>query len=210
MDLDPKVKKKPYFKNSGIFVFGGLKGHISMLDAQTLIARPAIRKPQNDLYLITPCYRRNMKYLTSQAANFKKGVESKICFQVTKLEPEGRPPLPRYGHAACFIKNYLVIHGGRNDEVFSSLKNVALNDLHLYDINQNRWMAVAIYNAVPVSRWGHKMCAEQTPQSDYQSSKLIIFGGINLKSFCDTSVYEIDFGKSSLQSTFQSHSFSYF
>ena len=124
------------------------------------MTRQATRKPQNDLYLIRPCYRRNQKFLTREAAHYKKGVETKICFEIKKLEPAGKPPVPRYGHAACFIKNYLVIHGGRNDEIYSSLRNVALNDLHLYDVNLNQWLAVAIYSYVPISRWGHRMCAE--------------------------------------------------
>lgn len=68
--------------------------------------------------------------------------------------------MPRYGHAACFIQSYLVIHGGRNDHLYSSLKNIGLNDLHLYDINRNVWMGVALYNSIPPSRWGHQMCAE--------------------------------------------------
>lgn len=109
------------------------------------------------------------------------------------MEPAGKPPVPRYGHAACFIKSYLVIHGGRNDEIFSSMRNVALNDLHLYDINLNQWMAVAIYSYVPISRWGHRMCAEQNASQDYQTNRILLFGGINLKSFCDSSVHEINF-----------------
>ena len=72
----------------------------------------------NDLYVITPCYQRNQKYLTREAANFKKAVKTQICFQVTKLEPTGRPPLPRYAHGACFIRKYFVVHGGRNDELY--------------------------------------------------------------------------------------------
>ena len=104
---------------------------------RTLSQKKGKRKPQNDLYLILPCYHRNQKYLTRESANYKKGQEPKVCFEIHKLSPTGKPPIPRYSHAACFIKNYLVIHGGRNDEIYTSLGNVALNDLHLYDVNRN-------------------------------------------------------------------------
>lgn len=103
-----------------MFMFGGLNSK---------------NQPKNDLYLITPHYERNRKYLTIEKANFKKSVRPTICYDVVKLSPNGRPPAPRFAHAACFINNYLVIHGGRNDDLFSSIRNVALNDIHLYDIN---------------------------------------------------------------------------
>jgi len=88
-----------------------------------------------------------------------------------------------------------VIHGGRNDEMFSSkIKNIGMNDLHLFDITSLTWMAVAIYNELPTSRWSHVLCAEQN-SDDYESNKIIIFGGVNMQSYCDSVIYELDFGK---------------
>ena len=42
-------------------------------------------------------------------------------------------------HSASFIKSYLVIFGGRNDRVLAEAGNVALNDLHIYDVSKNMW-----------------------------------------------------------------------
>lgn len=86
-----------------------------------------------------------------------------------------------------------MIHGGRNDEMFSSkIKNIGMNDLHLFDITSLTWMAVAIYNELPTSRWSHVLCAEQN-SDDYESNKIIIFGGVNMQSYCDSVIYELDF-----------------
>lgn len=84
-------------------------------------------------------------------------MEATICYSIKKLAPHGRPPAPRYGHAATFIQKYLIIHGGRNDDMYNSIKNVALNDLHMYDINLNAWLTVAIYGEIPPGRWGHSL-----------------------------------------------------
>lgn len=35
------------------------------------------------------------------------------------------------------------------------MKNIGLNDIHLYNISTNSWMALAIYDQIPNSRWGH-------------------------------------------------------
>lgn len=100
-----------------------------------------------------------------------------------KISAEGQQPCPRYAHAACFIRDFLVIHGGRNDNIFSSLKNIGLNDMHLYDVNLNTWVSVCLFNQIPCSRWGHVICGgKQKNSDDYQGDTLIIFGGINLKS----------------------------
>ena len=98
-------------------------------------------------------------------------------------------------YAACFIQRYLVIHGGRNDDIYQHIQKVSLNDLHLYDVNMNMWLTVALHGDIPTSRWGHAMCAADTPQQDYQSNHLIIFGGGNLEHYCDSTIYEIDFSK---------------
>jgi hypothetical protein len=78
----------------------------------------------------------------------------KVYLEMTKLKPEGKPPCPRYQHSAVFFKKYLMIYGGRNDLLFKSLQNSALNDLHLYDIEENKWAVIALYGFHPMSRWG--------------------------------------------------------
>ena len=67
--------------------------------------------------------------------------------------------------------------------IYSFLKNVALNDLHVYDIKSNSWSAVALYGDLPNSRWGHKLCAN--------GSSIVLFGGMNLSSYNDSEIYEI-------------------
>ena len=104
-----------------------------------------------------------------------------------RLNPSGRGPIARAQHSATFFKNQLVIFGGRNDAIFPTIKNVALNDLHIYDIAANRWSAIAIYGEIPSSRWGHKLVANE--------QKIILFGGMNLNSYCESVIYDIFIGK---------------
>ena len=93
---------------------------------------------------------------------------------------------------------YLVIHGGRNDEIYAhDINNIGMNDLHLFDILSLTWMSVAIYNQVPTSRWSHILCAEDHNQ-DYEGNRLIIFGGINQKNMCDSTLYEINIDEKSI------------
>jgi hypothetical protein len=62
---------------------------------------------------------------------------SKLFLKIKKLEPSGKPPIPRYGHAVClFKKQYMCVHGGRNDYLMSDTNNFILNDIHLYDISK--------------------------------------------------------------------------
>ena len=49
---------------------------------------------------------------------------------------------------------------------------------------------MVIYGEVPESRWGHQMCTNQT------HSVIAIFGGMNLKGFCEANSYSIQIGKS--------------
>mmetsp|Transcript_11516 Transcript_11516/g.8016 ORF Transcript_11516/g.8016 Transcript_11516/m.8016 type:complete len:87 (+) Transcript_11516:771-1031(+) len=76
----------------------------------------------------------------------------------------GKPPVARCMHSACGFNKYLIIHGGRNDDLFPQIGNSALNDLHLYNIQSNSWTTLAMYGEVPSSRWGH--CLVSSPQTD--------------------------------------------
>ena len=68
----------------------------------------------------------------------------------------------------------MAIFGGRNDKMFKEYRNVALNDLHLYDIEKNEWTNVESFGCYPEGRYGHAMVSIQGP---YNSAQLIIFGG---------------------------------
>lgn len=48
-------------------------------------------------------------------------------------------------------------------------------------------MSVAIYGHLPSSRWGHTIVAETNHEC--KGTRLMIFGGVNLNSFFDSSVY---------------------
>jgi len=135
-----------------------------------------------------------MKYLTHNSSNYKKTKKphATICVKVTKIEAKGggMPPCPRHSHASAFVsttsRSYIAIHGGRNDEIYSHLHNIGLNDLHLFDITKQVWMSVALYNHLPSSRWAHQLCQDQ-----HRSDHLIMFGGVNVKRYCDSSLFEI-------------------
>jgi hypothetical protein len=52
----------------------------------------------------------------------------------------GRPPCPRIFHGTTTFKdwnkhNFLVIYGGRNDQIYARTQNVALNDICMYNVN---------------------------------------------------------------------------
>ena len=64
-------------------------------------------------------------------------------------------------HSATIFRNQLVISGGRSDFMYSFIHNVALNDMHIYDIGTNTWAAIALYGDIPNSRWGHTLCANE-------------------------------------------------
>jgi hypothetical protein len=71
--------------------------------------------------------------------------------------------------------SYLAIFGGRCDQIYPIIKNVALNDLHLFNLLDYSWTPVAMYGDLPSSRWGHKICA-----AEHGSNKLLLFGGMDL------------------------------
>ena len=78
------------------------------------------------------------------------------------------------------FRNYLVIFGGRNDHTEIS----AYNDLHMLNLQTNNWMTVALFGEeLPRSRFGHSLAAT--------SDKLVLFGGMNIKSYCESMVFEI-------------------
>ena len=76
-----------------------------------------------------------------------------------------------------------MIFGGRNDQTFKEVQNVALNDLHLYHVLTNTWTAIAIYGELASSRWGARLAASD--------NKLILFGGMNLNNYCESVLYDI-------------------
>ena len=70
--------------------------------------------------------------------------------------------------------------------MFHVVGNVALNDFNLFDLSRLSWVTVALYcqdGFYPLSRWGHKLVSND--------NQFLLFGGVNLKSFCEGStIYE--------------------
>ena len=79
----------------------------------------------------------------------------------------------------------LVIYGGRNDGIFASTKNVALNDICIFNVNHRQWVSLAMYGIPPSSRWSHFM----VPNRRYNPDGVVIFGGVSLKNYCKSRLH---------------------
>ena len=74
-DLDPAMVNlikgdKLKFKKSGMFIFGGMN---------------QLREPQNSLWLVTPNYSKNQKYLTTNGNYRKLKKKSVLKYNVKKI-----------------------------------------------------------------------------------------------------------------------------
>ena len=104
-----------------------------------------------------------------------------------KVNTLGKPPSPRYFHSMDFYEkaNYLIVHGGRNDDLSSTS---ALDDTFVLDLDNCGWVKVELYsnskNFKVISRYGHK--------STIFSNKLIIFGGMNNNNFIGSSLFIVN------------------
>ena len=162
--------KRPSVAEQGFYMFGGINEEGHHID---------------DLFWIAPDIKGNSKVIDKTHGEFKMKFNSRpeVKLIARRVRPEGRGPIARAQHSATFFRNQLVIFGGRNDAVFPSIKNVALNDLHIYDVALNRWSALALYGDILGSRWGHRLVSNQ--------NKIVLFGGMNLTSYCESVVYDI-------------------
>lgn len=120
-------------------------------------------EPNNTVRLIQPA----QKYL--------------VC---TILQTTGKTPLPRYQHSMVFFKhnNTLIIFGGKTGSP-GNPGNV-LNDLHILDLETLNWSETVVVGHVPQPRCAHAMGTLQ--------GKVVLFGGINLTTFCSTETYWLD------------------
>ena len=104
-----------------------------------------------------------------------------------KVNALGKPPSPRYFHSMNYYEkaNYLIIHGGRNDDLSSTS---ALDDTYILDLENFGWVNVKLYSNTNqfkvISRYGHK--------SAIFSNKLIIFGGMNNNNFIGSSLFIVN------------------
>jgi len=104
-----------------------------------------------------------------------------------KIKTNGTPPCPRYFHTMDYFEksNFLIIHGGRNDNISSTS---ALDDTFILDLTNFGWVKIELYSNIPefkvFSRYGHK--------STIISNKLIILGGVNNNNYIGSSLFIIN------------------
>jgi hypothetical protein len=107
--------------------------------------------------------------------------------QWIKPETKGIQPSPRYYHSMNFYEKsrYIIIHGGRNDNLSSSC---ALDDTFILELVNLNWIKIKLYsnndNFKVISRFGHN--------SSIFSNKLIIFGGMNNNNYIGSSLFIIN------------------
>ena len=110
-----------------------------------------------------------------------------IPLQWIKPETKGIQPSPRYYHSMNYYEksNYIIIHGGRNDNLSSSC---ALDDTFILELVNLNWIKIKLYsnndNFKVISRFGHN--------SSIFSNKLIIFGGMNNNNYIGSSLFIIN------------------
>lgn len=156
-------------------------------------------KIMNDLWFIKPIFDQNVKLLSMHEFQF---VSDKPALFVTLkqiTEFKGRPPCPRISAASCMIKNIcdeplLVIYGGRNDAIFAGTKNVAINDVCIYNTVHCEWNSLAFFGVQPCSRWSHMLL----PNRQFNPDGFLLLGGVNLNNYCKSKVYSfqlLNFGQ---------------
>lgn len=115
-------------------------------------------------------------------------LEHKDLAQFQLLQPsDQRAPLPRRDHSAQLINNnkQMVVFGGRNDQ---DLQMREFNDLLIYDIEQNRWTAIAQTGFAPGPRWGAALFVHEARK------KMFVFGGSSYaEGICSAQVFCFDY-----------------
>lgn len=97
----------------------------------------------------------------------------------SKIEA-GKGPSGRFDHSAGTVGKYFIVFAGRND----SLGGGALNDLHLFNVQEKCWESVEVHGKVPSARFGAACTV--------LGSKFIVFGGMSLKGFVNATVFELE------------------
>ena len=115
-------------------------------------------------------------------------------------ETKGKPPSPRYFHSMNYYEkgNFLIIHGGRNDNMSDSC---ALNDTYIFDLENFEWANIILYSQLNsfkvLNRCGH--------QSVIYGNKLIIVGGMNNNNYLGSTllIVNLDFSYQSQPKTLE-------
>ena len=100
---------------------------------------------------------------------------------------KGIPPVCRFKHAAAFYEPLalLIIHGGRNDNLYESAGSFCLADIQILNIEFMQWSNVIMqgYNA-------------DTPRCSHSAAifgnNLLIFGGLNINEYANSALRYIE------------------
>jgi hypothetical protein len=67
--------------------------------------------------------------------------------------------------------------------------NIALNDLHLFDLHNLQWITVALFASgpepLPLSRWGCSLVSADAAGGIGSGDTIMMFGGLNTKNYCE-------------------------
>jgi Kelch motif len=97
-----------------------------------------------------------------------------------KITPAGNEPVPRHSHSANLCGGFLVIMGGRNDNISNSI----VDQLAILRISNWRWESIKIYGDSPSARIGASTASI--------NSKLLILGGMYLTGYASSALYQLE------------------
>ena len=121
-------------------------------------------------------------------------VGKKPCFWRKFEDEKGVKPTPRYFHSMSYYEkgNFLIIHGGRNDNNNDSF---ALNDTFIFDLEFLQWHRVMLYSNIE----GFKVMPRCAHKSVVHNNRLIIFGGMNNQNYIGSCLFIIKLDPNSFE-----------
>jgi N-acetylneuraminic acid mutarotase len=147
----PRVQDEVFNqKNCGVYLFGGVD---------------RAGQAKNDVYVL-------------KIKRFKGHGDG--LFQWTLLKPAGTPPQPRYAHSTALVTKYLVIIGGRTNNL-TKYGGYDLNEIAALNIEANRWDIIKNHGSYPEGRWGAVSCV--------LGSSLLYFGGMRLDKYSQSKMF---------------------
>ena len=128
---------------------------------------------------------KNKKGISTNDLWHVKFIRKKASF--TKIEPKGKAPKERFSHQMVVLpnKNYIVIQGGRNDEIYAETGYNCFGDINVLDYIKLVWVNVVLQGESYIPRYS--FCATAT---DYS---IVLVGGINNGTLQEQCVYQILF-----------------
>ena len=104
-----------------------------------------------------------------------------------KIKTNGIGPIPRYNSSINYYEegNFIIIHGGRNDD---KSENYALNDTFLLELFTLNWLKVEYFNDLNNLIVNRRYCHE----SIIFDNKLYIFGGMDNNNILKSEMFIIE------------------